>query len=43
MKKNNFKEGDLIEITNSTEKVQGILMQSPSQNLVIKLDNGYNL
>jgi glutamyl-tRNA(Gln) amidotransferase subunit D len=43
MKKYNFKEGDLIEVTTSTEKSQGILMQSPSQNLVIKLNNGYNL
>ncbi|MFH0936587.1 MAG: Glu-tRNA(Gln) amidotransferase subunit GatD [Candidatus Woesearchaeota archaeon] len=43
MKKFNFKEGDLIEITTSTQKSQGTLMQSPSQNLVIKLKNGYNL
>ena len=43
MKKYNFKEGDLIEIRTSSEKLQGVLMQSPSQNLVIKLNNGYNL
>jgi len=38
-----MKEGDLIEINTGSEKLRGVLMPSPKERVVIKLNSGYNL
>ncbi len=44
MKKFNVKEGDIVEIETSSEKVSGVLMPSKeSKSIILKLNSGYNI